>query len=115
MAKITEFMTITELSPLLGVTRPTLYKYKMDYESGDVRNIKAEIIAIFDYITKEAKNKLDIIHYIETQSSDNESLVKALKVKITKNKAFKQLMEFILQSNQSYESMKILLEEQKDE
>ena len=77
MRKITEFITITELAPLLSITRPTLYKYVVDYEAGDYRNIKYDIVVIFDYIAKEAKNKVDIINFIKAQSE--EKIVRLLK------------------------------------
>ena len=33
--QITDIVTITELSKLLGKSRPTVYKYVSDYEAGN--------------------------------------------------------------------------------
>lgn len=104
MKKITEYITITELAPLLSVTRPTLYKYVLDYEAGDYRNIKYDIVVIFDYITKNANNKVDIINFIRAQNEDDESkLIKDLKNKIATNPEFKKLIEWLVKEETNYD------------
>lgn len=112
MRKITEFITITELAPLLSITRPTLYKYVVDYEAGDYRNIKYDIVVIFDYIAKEAKNKVDIINFIKAQSEEKDSpLIKEIKALLKSDAAFKELLTFLVKHIRSYEEALITLKE----
>lgn len=103
MKKITDYITITELAPLLGVTRPTLYKYMVDYEAGEVRSIKYEIILIFDFITKHASNKVEIIDFITNQKNSGDSdLIRDIKTKIENDKVFKDLIHLLLKSYKDY-------------
>ena len=103
MKKITDYITITELAPLLGVTRPTLYKYMVDYEAGEVRSIKYEIILIFDFITKHASNKVEIIDFITNQKNSGDSdLIRDIKRKIENDKVFKDLIRLLLKSYKDY-------------
>lgn len=112
MRKITEFITITELAPLLDITRPTLYKYVVDYEAGDYRNIKYDIVVIFDYITKEAKNKVDIINFIKAQNSESDSpLIKEIKALLKSDTAFKELLTFLVEHIRKYDEALITLKE----
>jgi predicted transcriptional regulator len=106
MKKITEYITITELAPLLNVSRPTLYKYMLDYEAGEVRNIKYELIIIFDYITKEATNKVDIINFINKQKEGEDSaLFRKVKKLLKEDKKFKELITHLLKSYEDYEPL----------
>lgn len=115
MKKLTEYITITELAPLLGVTRPTLYKYMVDYENGDVRHIKYEIIIIFDYIAKVATNKVDIINFINQQKEGTDaSLLKEIKEKMDSNQKFKELIILLLRSHQDYAPLLVDLKEKGD-
>jgi len=108
MNKITEFITITELAPLLNVSRPTLYKYMIDYEAGEVRNIKYEIIIIFDFITKDAKNKVDIIEFINKQKEgDDTTLFRKVKKLLNEDKHFKDLITHLLKNYEDYEPLLI--------
>lgn len=112
MRKITEFITITELAPLLSITRPTLYKYVVDYEAGDYRNIKYDIVVIFDYISKEAKNKVEIIDFIKAQTKEEDSpLIKEIKALLKSDKAFEELLTFLVKHIRSYEEALITLKE----
>jgi len=106
MKKITEYITITELAPLLNVSRPTLYKYMLDYEAGEVRNIKYELIIIFDYITKEATNKVDIINFINKQKEGEDSaLFRKVKKLLKEDKKFKELITHLLKSYEDCEPL----------
>jgi len=106
MKKITEYITITELAPLLNVSRPTLYKYMLDYEAGEVRNIKYELIIIFDYITKAATNKVDIINFINKQKEGEDSaLFRKVKKLLKEDKKFKELITHLLKSYEDYEPL----------
>lgn len=108
MNKITEFITITELAPLLNVSRPTLYKYMLDYETGEVRNIKYEIIIIFDFITKDAKNKVDIIEFINKQKEgEDTTLFRKVKKLLNEDKHFKALITYLLKNYEDYEPLLI--------
>jgi len=108
MNKITEFITITELAPLLNVSRLILYKYMIDYEAGEVRNIKYEIIIIFDFITKDAKNKVDIIEFINKQKEgDDTTLFRKVKKLLNEDKHFKDLITHLLKNYEDYEPLLI--------
>ena len=61
--KIQEILTITELSRLLGKSRPSTYKYISDYESGRFDNIPTLIKELFDNVEKGIFNKSNIYEY----------------------------------------------------
>ncbi len=48
--KITDFISITELARLTGKSRPTLYKYLADYESGRIGDIPLLLLNLFRLI-----------------------------------------------------------------
>ena len=48
--KITDFISITELARLTGKSRPTLYKYIADYESGRCGDIPLLMLDLFRLI-----------------------------------------------------------------
>ena len=49
--KITDNLSITEISRLTGKSRPTIYKYISDYEKGSRADIPADISQLFDILT----------------------------------------------------------------
>ena len=70
-------ITISELSRLTDLSRPTLYKYVEEYEDEKYNTIPNDIITLFNYIySNEAKTKADIINYcIQKNNKSAESSV----------------------------------------
>ena len=63
--QITDFITITELSKLLGKSRPTVYKYISDYESGNYSAIPNSIKSLFDKIMSGETSKRGVFEYCD--------------------------------------------------
>lgn len=63
--QITDIVTITELSKLLGKSRPTVYKYVSDYESGNYSSIPHSVKSLFDKIMSGETSKRGVFEYCD--------------------------------------------------
>lgn len=63
--QITDIVTITELSKLLGKSRPTVYKYVSDYEAGNYGAIPHSVRSLFDKITSGETSKRGVFEYCD--------------------------------------------------
>ena len=63
--QITDIVTITELSKLLGKSRPTVYKYVSDYESGNYSAIPHSVRSLFDKIMSGETSKRGVLEYCD--------------------------------------------------
>ena len=63
--KITDMITITELSQLLGKSRPTVYKYISDFESGNYEALPPSVKKLFLEIQAGNIPKKGIYEYCE--------------------------------------------------
>lgn len=63
--KITDMITITELSRLLGKSRPTVYKYVSDFESGNYSTLPHSVKKLFTEIQSGNIPKRGIYDYCE--------------------------------------------------
>ncbi len=63
---ITENFSVTELSRITGKSRPTLYKYIAEYETGDKGAVPGDISELFGLIAGGA-GKRDIYAYCESR------------------------------------------------
>lgn len=63
--KITDMITITELSRLLGKSRPTVYKYISDFESGNFAALPHSVKKLFTEIQSGNIPKKGIYEYCE--------------------------------------------------
>jgi hypothetical protein len=63
--QITDIVTITELSKLLGKSRPTVYKYVSDYEAGNYRALPHSVRALFDKIMSGETSKRGVFEYCD--------------------------------------------------
>ena len=63
--QITDIVTITELSKLLGKSRPTVYKYVSDYEAGNYRALPHSVRALFDKILSGETSKRGVFEYCD--------------------------------------------------
>ena len=61
--KITDMITVTELSRLLGKSRPTVYKYISDFESGNYAALPNSIKKLFTDIQSGNVPKKSIYEY----------------------------------------------------
>ena len=98
--KITDYLSITEISRLTQKSRPTIYKYISDYEKGNKTEIPSGIVQLFDSVTA-GKTKKEVYSFCEENfifRQGNEdynevmSLIAANKDKID----FKQLKKYII-------------------
>ena len=60
---ITDAITVTELSRLLQKSRPTIYKYVVDYETGDLDALPASVAELFRQIDEEDLGHDEILAY----------------------------------------------------
>lgn len=80
--QITDIVTITELSKLLGKSRPTVYKYVSDYEAGNYSALPHSVRSLFDKITSGETSKRGVFEYCDHWFSGqgiNEKIKKAEK------------------------------------
>ena len=63
--RICDAITITELSRLLKKSRPTVYKYISDFESGDELSAPQAVCDLFHLITDSEISKAAIQRYCE--------------------------------------------------
>ena len=101
--KITDNLSITEISRLTGKSRPTIYKYISDYEKGSRADIPADISQLFDILTA-GKSRKEVYSFCEENfifMKGNEvynevmSLIAANKDKINFEKMKKYITEEI--------------------
>lgn len=65
-------ITISELSRILNISRPTLYKYVEEYECEFIQNIPDGILEIFDYIySDKSYDKNDIMQFCIANHNSN--------------------------------------------
>ena len=63
--QITDIVSITELSKLLGKSRPTVYKYVSDYESGNYSALPNSVRSLFDKIVAGETSKRGVFEYCD--------------------------------------------------
>lgn len=63
--KVTEMISITELSRLIGKSRPTIYKYIYDYEHNDLDMVPNALVSLFNRIKNENISKREIYEYCD--------------------------------------------------
>ena len=99
--KITDSLSITELSRLTGKTRPTLYKYVSDYERENYDNIPYSFKLLFDMIVVDKKDIAEIKSYCskkfvdkhEDKASELVDLIMKNKNKLDLDKLIKRVKE----------------------
>lgn len=96
--KVTDLVTITELSRITNKSRPTLYKYISDFEEEKYDEIPLVILNLFKGIVSGNFSKKDIYNYCDTYFIENDelneifSLIKEYRAKLNLSK----LKEFIM-------------------
>jgi hypothetical protein len=63
--KITDVVSITELSNMLNKSRPTVYKYISDFESGNTAALPHAVKKLFTQIAAGSIPKREIYEYCE--------------------------------------------------
>ena len=98
---ITETFSVTQLSRLTGKSRPTVYKYISDYESGNIAEVPKDFREVFRLIS-EGANRSDVYAYCEenfiTAKFGNGDLADIVGL-ITENKEkinLRQLKEYLV-------------------
>ena len=86
--KIQEILTITELSRLLGKSRPSVYKYISDYENGNYENVPVLIKELFDNVNNGKFNKVNVYDYCyKFLIGDNQDEIKEIYELIKENQS----------------------------
>lgn len=92
-------ITIAELSRVINISRPSLYKYVNEYEMDNFTNIPIKIIELFDFIYSEKSyNKNDIIEYCVSKymvTSCN-SIIDEVKMLINTRPSFKEELRIFI-------------------
>lgn len=92
-------ITISELSRLVNLSRPTLYKYVEEYESEIYDNLPSEILNLFDYIySSKSFGKNDIIEYCANNFSSlsTNSIIDEVKMLINSKEGFKEKLRIFI-------------------
>lgn len=72
--KITDIVTITELSRITNKSRPTIYKYISDFENEKYDDIPLVVLNLFNGIQKKEFSKKDIYAYCDTYFMEQDEL-----------------------------------------
>lgn len=98
MKKITDVITISELSRMLDLTRPTLYKYITTFEKGDYSKLSFNLVELFNFIVDEAATKRDIYDYIDKKYvvENDQMLFDKIKVLIGKDDKYRKFLYYIV-------------------
>ena len=102
MSNINNIITISELSRLVGISRPTMYKYLLMYENKDRMNIPNNIIEILDYLESDrVKSKQDVYNYFSNNfpSTSTMAVLDKTKVLINENSNFLKLLEYLVDNS----------------
>lgn len=92
--QITDIVTITELSKLLGKSRPTVYKYVSDYEAGNYSAIPHSVRSLFDKIMSGEASRRGVLEYCDHWFGTQASPKKEKKEKtVTLKEIFKLLKD----------------------
>lgn len=97
MKKITDMITVSELSRLIDISRPTLYKYINEYEIGAKPSYDHKFKSLFDFILKDTTiNKNQIYDYcmIIFTSSNDKAIIDKIKYLIEDDK-YKEIFTLI--------------------
>jgi predicted transcriptional regulator len=93
---------ITEISELLGASRPTLYKYIHNYEEGDVKSLLHSYKKLFDFITSsKCEQRKDFYQFVSdfeggsTLKQEIKKLVHEIEDDVTLKKIKKVIEEII--------------------
>lgn len=97
-------LKIIELSELLDISRPTLYKHIECYEASELDKLPPHIISLFNYLQNPYINKHNVLSYIvdniirvKGAKSDVKERFKAM---IDSTNAFNEVLEYLLICNQ---------------
>lgn len=63
--RVTDMITITELSRAISKSRPTVYKYISDYEKGNMDDVPSILKTLFERIEKENISKREVFEYLD--------------------------------------------------
>ena len=95
--KVTDIITITELSRIMNKSRPTIYKYIQDYEEGNFDEVPLVVRELFDSITTNGFGKKDIYNYCDSKFASSDELGDIISF-LKENKAklnLQRVMEFL--------------------
>lgn len=111
MIDLNKIITISELSRLVGVSRPTMYKYLTLYENKEYNNIPVEIIEILnDLNSKNLYSKQEVYNYFSNKfsSTSTRGILDKTKVLIYENKNFNSLLEYLVDNSNKIDFKDIL-------
>lgn len=94
-------ITISELSRIINVSRPTLYKYCEEYEKNKFANIPVKIRNLFDYIYSDYSfNRHDILEFCirNLDRMNDNSIIDEIKSLMSKDETFKNKLRVFIDS-----------------
>ena len=111
MSNINNIITISELSRLVGISRPTMYKYLLMYENKDKINIPNNIIEILDYLSSDnVKSKQDVYNYFSNNFSSTsvKAILDKTKILINDDINFCELLEYLVDNSNKIDFQKLI-------
>ena len=113
MKNIPNIVTISELSRLIGISRPTLYKYVDEYAANS-EELEEEFRKLFDFIDSENTfNKIQIYDYINKNfKSSSDALIDKIKLAIVDNQELTETLNYIVDNHDKLDlkNLKTLIE-----
>lgn len=114
--RITDIISITELSRLLKKSRPTVYKYVSDFEGGNSANIPHSVRGLFQKIQSGDMSKKEIYEYCDHWfAGETVSLFSLFGGKTRKGKTTLEEIIELLKTNEKkldLEKLKIWIEQE---
>ena len=94
-------ITISELSRIINVSRPTLYKYCEEYEKNKFANMPVKIRNLFDYIYSDSSvDHHDILDFCirNLDKMNDNSIIDEIKSLMSKDETFKNKLRMFIDS-----------------
>ena len=111
MSTITNKITISELSRLLGISRPTMYKYISSFDDGNSDEIPEEFLDILKFIDEnEIYSKDEIYNYCMSKfmATSSKGLMDRVKVLNDSNEDFHSLLSFLITNSAALDFKDVL-------
>ena len=108
--KITEMISITELSRLLKKSRPTVYKYVSDFENGQEGNVPHSVRKLFRQIQSGDIPKREIYAYCDDWFVGDYTTESTVKKRIGLKEVIKLLKEH--ENKIDFEKLKKYIDEE---
>ncbi len=99
MKRITDIITISELSRLINISRPTLYKYIEDFENNRFGGISYDYVLLFQFIVNDNTiSKKQIYDYCANtfRVTSDKVILEKLKMKMEEDNDYKDTISLLV-------------------